>query len=50
MSRAGSGLALFRIPFTRHGKTGLILLDQIRTVDKVSFEETRQSEQRQFNR
>jgi mRNA interferase MazF len=31
----GSRPAPFRIPITHGGKTGLILLDQIRTVDKV---------------
>lgn len=31
----GSRAAPFRIPVTFEGKTGLILLDQIRTVDKV---------------
>ena len=30
----GSGPAPFRIPVTFEGKTGLILLDQVRTLDK----------------
>jgi mRNA interferase MazF len=32
---SGSRPAPFRIPITHRGKTGLILLDQIRTVDKL---------------
>ena len=31
----GSRAAAFRVPITFKGKTGLILLDQIRTLDKV---------------
>ena len=31
----GARAAAFRIPVTFKGKTGLILLDQIRTIDKV---------------
>lgn len=31
----GSHPAAFRVPITFKGKTGLILLDQIRTIDKV---------------
>jgi len=31
----GSRPAAFRVPVTFKGKTGLILLDQIRTLDKV---------------
>lgn len=31
----GSRSAAFRVPITFKGKTGLILLDQIRTLDKV---------------
>jgi mRNA interferase MazF len=31
----GSRPAAFRVPITFKGKTGLILLDQIRTIDKV---------------
>ncbi len=31
----GSRPAAFRVPITFNGKTGLILLDQIRTLDKV---------------
>ena len=31
----GARPAAFRVPITFKGKTGLILLDQIRTIDKV---------------
>ncbi len=31
----GSGNAPFRIPVTHNGKSGLILLDQIRAIDKT---------------
>ena len=33
--RTGSRPAAFRVPITFKGKTGLILLDQIRTLDKL---------------